>query len=81
MYLQEGVLYTKKNKEYLQIISQYFLLQTRAALNAYIVRAALSTSAEPLPSYGLSGMMDLRAYYGELVQQEAMLQSEFRPRK
>lgn len=81
MYLQEGVPYTIKFKNIYKLLSQYILLQTRAALDAYIVRSALGTSAEPLPGYGTAAMMDLRVYYGELVQQEATLQSEFKPRE
>jgi hypothetical protein len=53
----------------------YFsLIQTRAELNEWVVRHALSPRAEPLPEYGREGMEALRGFYRKLADDEGMVQ-------
>jgi hypothetical protein len=50
------------------------MIQTRAELNEWVVRHALSPRAEPLPEYGREGMEALRGFYRKLADDEGMVQ-------
>jgi hypothetical protein len=52
----------------------YLCIQSRAELNEWVVRHALSPRAEPLPEYGREGMEALRGFYPKLADDEGMVQ-------
>ncbi len=49
-------------------------VKTRAELNEWVVRHALSPRAEPLPEYGREGMEALCGFYRKLADDEGMVQ-------